>query len=300
MIDVIEKRFPSSDEKHELYARIYLPEGEVKGLFHVVHGMIEHIGRYDGFMRVMAENGWICYGYDNLGHGKTAADSSELGYMGGYRYLLADVRRFTAEMKNDYGDDLPCILMGHSMGSFIARCTFTNKLWDKLIIMGTAGPNHASYFGTSLLDRLIATKGKRYISKTIEKMMFGTYNNHFDEEDAHAWLSSIKETRDLYHADRYCAFHFCVDSMNDLLQMLQICNRKAWYCRGELDVPIILLSGSEDPVGNYGKGVQEVCKKLLRYGKNAQMKLYPNCRHEVLNDTCRDEVIRDILVFAER
>ena len=80
MIDVIEKRFPSSDEKHELYARIYLPEGEVKGLFHVVHGMIEHIGRYDGFMRVMAENGWICYGYDNLGHGKTAADSSELGY----------------------------------------------------------------------------------------------------------------------------------------------------------------------------------------------------------------------------
>jgi alpha-beta hydrolase superfamily lysophospholipase len=85
-----------------------------------------------------------------------------------------------------------------------------------------------------------------------------------------------------------------------LLQMLQICNRKAWFCREELNVPIFLLSGSEDPVGNYGKGVQEICKKLLRYGKNAQMKLYPNCRHEVLNDTCRDEVIRDILVFAER
>ncbi len=300
MIDVIEKRFPSADEKHELYARIYVPEGEIKGLFHVVHGMIEHIGRYDGFMRTMAENGWVCYGYDNLGHGKTAADSSELGYMGGYRYLLADVRRFTAEMKNEYGDDLPCILMGHSMGSFIARCTFTNKLWDKFIIMGTAGPNPGAYMGTAMLDRLISAKGKRYVSKTIEKMMFGTYNNHFDEEDAHAWLSSIKETRDLYHADRYCAFHFCVDSMNDLLQMLQICNRKAWYCRGELDVPIILLSGSEDPVGNYGKGVREVYKRLLKHGKNAQMKLYPNCRHEILNDTCRDEVIRDILVFVER
>ena len=264
MIDVIEKRFPSSDEKHELYARIYLPEGDVKGLFHVVHGMIEHIGRYDGFMRTMAENGWICYGYDNLGHGKTAADSSELGYMGGYRY---------------------------------ARCTFTNKLWDKLIIMGTAGPNHASYFGTSLLDRLIATKGKRYISKTIEKMMFGTYNNHFDEEDAHAWLSSIKETRDLYHADRYCAFHFCVDSMNDLLQMLQICNRKAWFCREELNVPIFLLSGSEDPVGNYGKGVKKVYNTLKANGKNVRMKLYDGCRHEILNDSKKDEVIKDILDF---
>ena len=186
------------------------------------------------------------------------------------------------------------------MGSFIARCTFTNKLWDKLIIMGTAGPNPAAYMGTSLLDRLIAAKGKRYISKTIEKMMFGTYNNHFDEEDAHAWLSSIKETRDLYHADRYCAFHFCVDSMNDLLQMLLICNRKTWYCREELNAPIILLSGEEDPVGNYGKGVQEVFKRLIKHGKNAQIKLYPNCRHEILNDTCRDEVIRDILVFVDR
>ncbi|MBQ6387452.1 MAG: alpha/beta fold hydrolase [Ruminococcus sp.] len=298
MIDVMEKRFPSADGNHVLYGRIYAPETEARGLFHVVHGMVEHIGRYDGFMRKMAENGWICYGFDNLGHGKTAANGSELGYIGGYPYLLADVRRFTAAVKHAYGNHLPCVLMGHSMGSFIARCTFTDKLWNKLIIMGTGGPNPILPMGVFLLNRLIRVKGERYTSNTLEMMVFSSYNNHFDEVDAHAWLSSIPETRDLYHADRFCAFHFCVASMKDLLQMLRICNRSAWFGRKELNVPVLLISGDEDPVGNYGKGVKTVYNRLIKNGKNAQLKLYHNCRHEILNDVCREEVIRDILDFS--
>lgn len=299
MIEMKETRFPSADGKHELYCRIYEPDGKIRGLFHVVHGMIEHIGRYDGFMRTMAKNGFVCYGFDNLGHGHTAADGSELGYIGGYKYLLADTRRFTAAMKQQYGEHLPCILMGHSMGSFIARGAVTTALWDKLIIMGTAGPNPAAKAGIAMLDGIIRAKGKRYVSNAIEMMMFGTYNNHFDEEDAHAWLSTLQETRDLYHADRFCAFHFCVDSMRDLLRLLNFCNRAAWFASPELNLPILLVSGSEDPVGNYGKGVTEVYNKLQKRGKDVQMKLYPDARHEILNDFCRDEVIGDILAFAE-
>ncbi|MBR1481580.1 MAG: alpha/beta fold hydrolase [Ruminococcus sp.] len=298
MIEVTERRFPSSDGKHQLYCRVYLPAGEIKGLFHIVHGMIEHIGRYDRLMRFMAENGWVCYGFDNLGHGRTAKDGSELGYIGGHQYLLADVRRFTAAMKEEFGQALPCVLMGHSMGSFIVRCTFTSKLWDKLIIMGTGGPNPAAKPGILLINFIIRRKGERYVSPAIERLMFGTYNSHFDEEDAHAWLSSIKENRDLYHSDRYCAFHFCASSMSDLLRMLIFCNRPDWFRSPELNVPILLLSGSEDPVGNYGKGVRQVYDGLVKNGKNAVIKLYQDARHEVLNDFCAEDVHQDILAFV--
>lgn len=298
-IELIEKRFPSSDRKHELYCRIYLPDGEAKGLLHVVHGMIEHIGRYDSFMREMAENGYICYGFDNLGHGRTVNSKEELGYIGGWKYLLSDVRRFTINMKKEYGD-LPCFLMGHSMGSFIVRCTVTPRLWDKLIIMGTGGPNSASGAGIAVLKLIIKTKGERHTSPFIEKLMFGSYNVKFPEDDTHAWISKIKETRDKYHADELCSFYFTVDAMKDLVEMQAHCNRRSWFKCKNLNLPIQLVSGADDPVGNYGKSVLTVYDRLLAEGKNAELHLYDNCRHEILNETCRDEVVSDILNFIER
>lgn len=298
-MEMNERRIPSSDGKHQLFCRVYTPDGEVKGLFHVVHGMTEHIRRYDGFMCEMAANGFVCYGFDNLGHGYTAGDDSDLGYLGDWTMLVEDVRNVTTQMKAEFGEELPCYLLGHSMGSFIVRCAATPKLWDKVIVMGTGGPNPASGAGLALIRHKIKKEGERAYAPSIEKLVLGGYAKHFkDENDPIAWLSTIKEVRDAYRADKYCMFHFTLNGFETLVTLQSLCNSKKWFQGVSPQLPLLLVSGADDPVGSFGKGVTKVYNNLKKNGKNVQMKLYPNCRHEILNDTCREEVIRDILEFV--
>ena len=297
-MECIERRIPSSDGAHHLYCRVFQPEGEIKGLFHVVHGMQEHIRRYESFMRTMAENGYLCYGFDNLGHGYTVNDDSELGYIGGWQLLVDDVRNVSKLMKEEYDPTLPCYLLGHSMGSFIARCAATPAIWNKVIIMGTGGPNPASGAGLSMLKAAMKKNGERSYAPKIENMIFGAYNKHFaDENEWNAWLTNIKEVRAAYAADKYCTFHFTVSALYDLVKLQSLCNGKKWFQNVSAKLPMLLVSGGEDPVGNYGKGVKKVYQSLKKNGKTVEMKLYPDCRHEILNDLCQEEVTEDILEF---
>ena len=272
MIKVIDKQVLSSDRSHQLKGKIYIPEGPARGLFHVVHGMTEHIARYDGFMRAIAEEGYIVFGYDHLGHGYTARDAGELGFIA---------------------------LMGHSMGSFIVRLTAAKyNHCDKLIVMGTGGPNPAAGIGIKVAGMIKKIKGERHISPLIYKMAFGTYNDRFkDENDQYAWLSTMIETRDKYRVDPLCTFLFSVSAMQDLVILNKSCNDKSWFASIDRQKPILLVSGAEDPVGEYGAGVKKVYDGLVAVGANVQMKLYPGVRHEILNDVSRDEVIADIKRF---
>ena len=141
----------STDNIHTLKGLIYIPEGEIKGIFHLVHGMCEYIGRYAHIFAALAERGYVCCGYDNLGHGKTARDENELGFIAhrdGWKYLVRDVKAFEDAVKKIY-PDIPLCLMGHSMGSFIARIAAENygDRIEKFIICGTGGPNTAATFG---------------------------------------------------------------------------------------------------------------------------------------------------------
>ena len=300
MIKITERRIPSSDGKHKLYFRVFTPEGEAKGLFHVVHGMTEHIRRYEGFMREMAEHGFICYGFDNLGHGYTAENESELGCIEKWENMVEDVQTVTRLMKKKYGKALPCFLMGHSMGSFIARCAANPNYWDKVIFMGTGGPNPASDAGLALIKAAIKKDGARAEAPNIKKLLFGSYCRHYREEkDYIAWLSTKKEVRDAYRADKFCSYDFKLNGYYTLIKLQSICNRKTWFTHISDKLPILLVSGSEDPVGSYGNGVTAVFNILKKQGKDVRMKLYDGCRHEILNDVCRDEVIEDILVFMD-
>ena len=293
-----ERRIPSSDGIHQLYCRVYIPDGKPMGLFHVVHGMNEYIARYDRFMREMAREGYVCYGFDNLGHGYTVNNDSELGYIGDWKMMVNDVQSVARQMKKEFGEDLPCFLLGHSMGSFIARCSASPKLWTKVIFMGTGGPNAASGVGSALVRQNIRIKGDHAASPIIENLAFGSYNNRFKEEnDEYAWLSTIRRERDKYRKNKYCTFHFTLNGYQVLLKLQSMCNSKLWFKSINDRMPILLLSGSDDPVGDYGNGVREVFNRLKWNGKNVRMKLYPNCRHEILNDTCHDEVVQDILLF---
>lgn len=302
--EIKEMTVQSTDNIHTLVGRIYIPEGEIKGLFHIVHGMTEYIGRYDNLMSSLAEAGYVAFGYDNLGHGKTVNDDSELGFIAnrdGWKYLINDVEAFSLAVKRLYPDK-PLYLMGHSMGSFIARLAAVSfgELYQKLIICGTGGKNPLSPFGLALTNLLKTLKGGKYISKTILNMAFGSYNKKFDKTSKYNWLTKDKTIIDKYATDKFCTFDFTVSAMHDLIMLNTVCNKKHWYNSINKNLPILLISGTDDPVGNYGKGVTQVYNDLIKSGAKAELKLYDNCRHEILNDTCKAEVICDILCFIKK
>lgn len=305
MVKVIDKEVLSSDKQHQLKGKIYIPDGEIKGLMHVVHGMTEYIGRYDRFMREIAECGYIVFGYDHLGHGQTAKDESELGFIAlknGWSHLVDDVFIFSREVRKEYDKILPFVLMGHSMGSFIVRLTAAKyDHWDKLIIMGTGGSNPASHIGLALCKAEISRKGERGYSDLVYKAAFGAYNNKFKaENDPYAWLSVNKENRDKYRKDKLCTYMFTNSAMYDLIMLNRLSNEKTWFSRINKRKPILLVSGSDDPVGDNGKGVTKVYDRLKAAGANVSIKLYEGYRHEILNDYCRDQVISDIKAFISK
>ena len=305
MVKVIGKEVLSSDKEHYLKGKIFIPDGDPRGILQVVHGMTEYIDRYDKFMYEMAEYGFIVFGYDHLGHGNTVNDPSELGFFAhenGWVHLVDDVFIFASEVRNIYGNELPFILMGHSMGSFIVRLTAAKyEHWDKLIVMGTGGPNAAASAGIALCSALKKFKGERSHSALIQQMAFSTYNKGFEaEKDPRAWLSVSKENRNKYRCDPMCNFLFTVSAMQDLIRLNEHSNDKCWFDGIDKQKPILLLSGGEDPVGDHGSGVQEVYRSLKRAGANVDMILYEGYRHEILNDYCRNHVINDIKKFLSK
>ncbi len=297
---------PSCDGVHTLSGVVYLPQGEIKGYFHVVHGMTEHIARYDKIMQDLCDLGYIAFGYDHLGHGHTAKDDSELGFIAhknGDDLLCRDVRAFSDAVIKEYGN-YPYYLMGHSMGSFVTRVAAQKYVKpQKYIIMGTGGPNPAAGVGLALIALIKKLKGEKHISKTIYGIAFGSYNSHFGggtATDPSPWLTRDTEARNRYYADKFCTFKFTVSAMGDLIRLIKNANSKAWFNQVPKDLPILLVSGDQDPVGNYGKGVKQVHQGLLKAGHNAKCILYPDARHEILNDTTYEQVKSDILEFLEK
>lgn len=293
----------STDNIHTLAGRLYIPDGEIKGLFHIIHGMTEHIERYDGLMAHLAERGFLAFGYDNLGHGKTAKDENELGFIAhtdGWKYLVNDVDVFETAVKKLYPEK-PLFLMGHSMGSFIARLAAVafNGNYKKVIFCGTGGKNPLADAGIIITALVKLLKGEKHVSKLVNKMAFGAYNKRFDGNSGREWLTKDTAVIEKYAKDKYCNYSFTVSAMSDLIKLNSQSNKKEWYKNMNPEIPVFLIAGDSDPVGNYGKGVKEVYKKLKKAGVNAILKLYENCRHEIHNDTCRDEVYYDIINFCE-
>lgn len=295
----------STDNIHTLKGIIYIPDGEIKGVFHIVHGMCEYIERYAHIFAALAERGYVCCGYDNLGHGKTARDENELGFIAhrdGWKYLVRDVKAFEDAVKKLYPDK-PLYLMGHSMGSFIARIAaenYGNEI-EKFIICGTGGLNPAAPFGLFATDIIRLLRGEKHRSRLVNKLAFGAYNKRFDGDSDFEWITKDRDVITKYAADKYCNFKFTVSAMHDLVKLNQLSNRPAWFKNLRKDLPILLISGSDDPVGDYGKGVTRVYERLKAAGlEDVNLRLYDGCRHEIHNDACKDTVIKDIAEFIER
>lgn len=301
---IIDKKILSSDQKNTLSGVMYIPDGDIRGIFHLVHGMTEYIGRYAHLFESLASAGYLCCGFDNLGHGNTAK-KGDLGFIAsknGWKFMVDDVKLFADSIKAEY-PDLPYILMGHSMGSFITRIAVShyNDIADKYICCGTAGNNPASSIGIALCSIIKAFRGQRAISPFLENMAFGSYNKRFDGDTKYEWLTKDRQIIEKYSTDKFCTFHFTVSAMRDLMTLLKLCNSKKCFADTKNDLPILLIAGDMDPVGNYGKGVKQVYRNYkAAQNENTTMFLYENCRHEIHNDTSYKQMTEDVLKFIAK
>jgi alpha-beta hydrolase superfamily lysophospholipase len=168
--------------------------------------------------------------------------------------------------------------------------------------MGTGGPNPAAGAGLALIGLTKLLRGDRHISKLLDDIAFGSYNDRFGggtPEDPNPWLTTDEEIRKRYNADPLCTFKFTVSAMGDLITLTKESNRAQWYKNLPKDVPMLLVAGADDPVGDYGKGVRYVHEHLQAAGIHATCKIYDGVRHEILNDVSYDEVVKDILDFCK-
>ena len=300
----------SCDGVHKLAGVVFLPAKAPVGFFQVVHGMTEYIGRYEKFMIDMAARGWICFGHDHLGHGHSVSDASELGFIAhenGADLLQRDVKKVAETIIRHYttnGQKLPYVLMGHSMGSFIVRLAVENKYVhpDRLIVMGTGGPNPVAGIGLLLIKMIKGLRGEKHISKLLDNVAFGNYNDAWGggtDFDTKPWLTSDVGVRMRYYEDPLCMFKFTASAMGDLVTLTKESNRKQWFTNMPKDIPVLLVSGQDDPVGDFSEGVQKVYEKLLKAGIKCEMKIYEDARHEILNDVSYNEVVKDILAFCK-
>lgn len=295
-----EKRFPSATGLCDIRYRMWLPEDPHAAL-QITHGMAEHIDRYDEFATYLAENGVLVYGNDIASHGKSIAADMPKGYFGeknGWDALVSDMRTMRELVKKDY-PAIPFILMGHSMGSFLAR-TYAGRSgedFDAFIFSGTAGANPVLAIGKWIAKREIKKTGGKLPSITLFNMSFGSYNNAFKpNRTANDWLSRDEAKVDAYNADENCGFPFTSSAMFDVFTGLGEISNEKWAARVPKK-PILVFSGAMDPVGNKGKGVKRVHAWLTKTGHEAELKLYEGGRHEMLNEINRCEVYGDVLLF---
>lgn len=300
-----EIEYPSSDGKNTIHAELYVPSfSDVKGVVQLSHGMMDYVGRYRALADALAAAGYVLAGNDHLGHGSSVSTPDDYGYFaakGGVGYVIDDLNRMNSFLRSEY-PDVPIVLLGHSMGSFIARLYAVKypSTIDALIIHGTAGKNPILPIGRLLVKLLKLIRGERHRSKFVCSMADGGYNKAFDKSEGDgAWL-----TRDPFMvADRAgnpkTDFIFTLSGYSDLFEMLGGCNSDEWFEKFPKRLPTLVMSGSDDPVGDFGKGVSYVYNKLRAVGANAELKMYDGARHELFNEINREEVFCDLISWLD-
>lgn len=297
-------RFPSADGKTQSAGYFFTPsEADPKAVIQLSHGMCEYICRYEPMIDVLCAAGYAVCGNDHLGHGDTSPDSyGFIAERDGQELLLADLKTIN-DLAHEKYPGLPYFLLGHSMGSFLARW-FVEKnpqAQDALIISGTGGPGLLMKVGKQLARFLSAVRGPRFVSKFMVRASMGSYCKKIDNPTSgSAWLSRDSTVWAEYDADPKCNFSFTVSAYRDLLTAHTHVNTPAWARAIRKDLPIYIYSGDFDPVGSYGKGVRAVYDLLKDAGvQDVSLKLYPGGRHEMHNETNKEEVFADLIAWCD-
>ena len=294
----------ASREKTSLHVNAWIPDAP-RAVIQIAHGMAEHGRRYADFARTMTREGIAVYAADHAGHGKSAPPD-QYGYFyaqNGWRRAVEDLHAVRASAGERH-PGLPLVLLGHSMGSLMARSYITRhgEGLRGVILSGTGGPNPLLPIGKLLaaieMRRLPAYRP----SALIDKLVFGAYSKPFaPARTRFDWLSRDPAQVDAYIADPACGFAFTATGYRDVFAGLGGIQGKGWAAGIPARLPVLLASGARDPVGGMGKGVRWVEKALRDAGlRNVTCTLYPGARHELLNETNRAEVYADLLAWVSR
>lgn len=289
-------KLKSADNVNMLTGYIWEPEGEPRAVVQLSHGMIEFIERYDDFARFLCDKGIVVVGHNHIGHGGSVSTDDDFGYWGekdGGAIIVHDLYHITKIMKRRY-PELPYIILGHSMGSFMLRRYLVNHsdVIDGAIIMGTGSqPEMVLKFGRGVSRLISLVKGSHYRSEFIDKMAFGTYNNRIIKAGGKGdWRTSDEEILEPINQDKRSTFKFTASAFKQFFETISYVQKKSNIDKIRKSLPILVVSGEEDPVGNYGKGVKKAHKALCKAGIwNVKLEIFPGARHELINEVNRAE-----------
>ena len=300
-------QFQSADKATRIHGVKWEPEnGEVKGILQISHGMIEYVERYEKFAEFMTEQGFMVVGNDHLGHGKSVKSQELWGYFadkGGSDIVVKDLDRLRRMIQKEH-PGTPYFMLGHSMGSFLLR-KYLAKYGCGLqgaVIMGTGNqPVVAAVAGKEICRVLALFRGWHYRSKLVDKMAFATYNQRFQRENRpNAWLTKDREIVEAYNREPRCTFHFTLNGFYNLFDTIHYISRPAKINAIPRSLPLLLVAGEDDPVGNYGAGVRAVYERYKKAGiTDITCRLYPTDRHEILNEVDREQVYADIYEWIQ-
>lgn len=296
--------FLSKDKKTKIHGVRWLPDdGAVSGVIQLVHGMQEYIGRYEEFARFLTDKGYLVVGHDHLGHGESVRDSGHLGYFCKKRSsetLVADMHQVTDMTKRAY-PELPYFIFGHSMGSYLLRryLTVYGAQVDGAVICGTGSvPDYVCRVGMLCCSAIAMFRGWHYRSSFVKKMTFGKSYEAFctdDSDPTNSWICGNPEVIRRYYQDPLCTFDFTLNGFYGLFATVCYDEQERYVKRIPLDLPVFMIAGAQDPVGDAGVGVKRVYRQYKKAGlKDVTMKLYEGARHEILNECNRADVYADI------
>lgn len=294
----------SSYDNLQLSVAVSFPSDTPKGIVQLVHGMCEHKERYYPLMDYLTNKGFVVIIHDHRGHGASVKSSDHLGYMyeGGWEALVDDVKVVNEFIRKKY-PSLTLSLLGHSMGSMVVR-SFVKRypeLVDRLIVCGSPSRNPMAKMGRTIASVISKFKGEFYRPMIMQNMSFGAYNKPFRKEGwASGWVCSDPDILKEYHADPLCQFVFTCNGWISLMNLMIDCyNTSGWKVTNP-SMNIMFISGKDDPCRGSEAAFKDAVSRMKKVGyTNVISKVYPQMRHEILNETDKAFVWDDVVRFCK-
>lgn len=283
----------------------WVPEGQPKAIVQIVHGIAEFVERYDDFASYLNSLGYLVVAEDHMGHGKSIGKDGVQGYFhGGWFAAVEDTYSLLLQTQKEF-PDIPYILFGHSMGSFMAR-TILAKYPDSgiaaAIICGTGWqPGLVLKSGIAMSNLICKRIGEKNPSNKLNALIFGGYNKRIEHpRTAYDWLTRDNQIVDSYIAHPLCGFVPSAGLLRDMMTGIDYIQRKENLARMDKALPVHFIAGGDDPVGAYGKGVEQSAEAFRKAGmQKVSQRIYPLCRHEILNEINKQEIYEDIAKWLQ-
>lgn len=284
----------------KIHGHRWLPQGEPKAVLQIVHGIAEFVERYDEFARYLTGLGYVVVAEDHMGHGQSINGGGIRGYFhGGWFTAVEDTYRLLQDTKAQY-PNIPYVLFGHSMGSFMARtilCRYPDSGISAAIICGTGWQPAFALPALCKTLELVCSRGdETKPNQALQNLVFGSYNRKVEHpRTPYDWLSRDADVVDAYIAHPLCGFTASAGLLRDLVKGIHFVEQPNHLAAMRKNLPVFFIAGGDDPVGNYGKGVQKTAEAFRKAGlTDVSVRIYPLCRHEILNEINRQEIFEDI------